>query len=218
MPLRSQRPRRSVDDLTPAVTQASPRNWPRLRRMLIDAVQMATQTVLIFVLLTTVVGRFEIRQTSMQPNFVAGQRVIVSQLGSLLPGWLVGSAHAAPGEQVAPRDLRRGQVVVFYRDPGRRDDPLIKRLIGLPGETIAIRDQHVYIGGAVLAEPYLNGLATDCTAVCGPLALGPDEYFFMGDNRPVSLDSRVFGPIPGSRIVGRVVARFWPPDALALYP
>jgi signal peptidase I len=61
-----------------------------------------------------------------------------------------------------------------------------------------------------LEERYLKSVTTSCSTYCGPLTLGPDEYFFMGDNRPVSHDSRSFGPIPADQIVGRVILRYWP--------
>jgi signal peptidase I len=95
-------------------------------------------------------------------------------------------------------------------------DPLIKRLIGLPGDTLTIRDGGVYLNGAPLMEPYLSGETTSCTTYCGPLTLGPDEYFFLGDNRPVSRDSRAFGPIAAEQIVGQVILRYWPPARVGI--
>jgi signal peptidase I len=86
----------------------------------------------------------------------------------------------------------------------------------VPGDTIEIRDGEVRVNGEPVIEPYVNG-ATRCSAYCGPLTLGPDEFFFMGDNRGVSRDSRAFGTIPADQIVGRVIVRFWPLDEVALY-
>ncbi|HEU5089549.1 MAG TPA: signal peptidase I, partial [Roseiflexaceae bacterium] len=112
----------------------------------------------------------------------------------------------------------RGQIVVFYRDDEQHGEPLIKRVIGVPGDTISIQGGQVFVNGMLLDEPYVHGLLTDCSNVCGSVMLCADQYFVMGDNRTVSVDSREFGPISGSAIVGRVVARFWPLDSVALFP
>jgi signal peptidase I len=169
------------------------------------------QALLIFLIISSLVGRFEIRQTSMEPNFHEGERVMVSQLGSALPSIFGSTAYAGNSALAPASTLQRGQVVVFYPESMAQGDPLIKRLIGRPGDTIAIRDGAVSVNGVLLDEPYLSGTATSCTAYCGPLTLGTDEYFFMGDNRPVSRDSRAFGPVSADQIVGQVILRYWPP-------
>src|SRR5690606_15830958 len=179
--------RRSVNDLPGPAPH--PQRPHRPARDVVDGLQFLAQTVLLMFIFAALVGRYEIHQTSMEPNFHEGERIMVSQIGSALPAWVIERAHAAGGVAAAPFELRRGQVVVFHEDPERRGDALIKRLIGLPGETIAIRGGHVFINGELLSEPYLAGIATDCSAYC-ELALGPNEYFFMGDNRAVSRDSR----------------------------
>jgi signal peptidase I len=107
--------------------------------------------------------------------------------------------------------VARSDVVVFDRPPlAPPEDPeLIKRVIGLPGETISGRDGRVFIGAKALTEPYVNpacGGVGDFPAVTIPAG----KYFVMGDNRCDSLDSRVFGVISGSSIVGRAVAVSWP--------
>jgi signal peptidase I len=204
--------RRSANDLHPPIAR------PRVRsplREAADTLWAVAQTALLLVIFTALVGRYEIRQTSMEPSFHEGQRVMVSQVGSVLPPWVVERAHAAGGAGTR-FDLRRGQVVVFHEDAARTGDALIKRLVGLPGDTIAIRGGAVFVNGRQLDESYIAGALTDCQMYC-ELTLGPDEYFFMGDNRAVSRDSRSFGPIDGEQIVGRVIARFWPLDRLALF-
>ncbi len=101
-------------------------------------------------------------------------------------------------EEIPAAQLQRGDLIVFKIDEKRQ---YLKRLIGLPGETVEIRDGKVYINGKVLDEPYIKGPAEGNSP---PLILGSDRYFVLGDNRPNSSDSRAFGPIKGESILGRV--------------
>ncbi len=151
----------------------------------------------------------------MEPNFHPGQRIIVSQAGRAYGSWLSGSAYAAHPSSAAAIGLQREQIVVFYETDDQSEPPLIKRLIGLPGDLVAIHDGGVFINNRRVPEPYLS-VPTDCSAYCS-LTLGADEYYFLGDNRPVSHDSRQFGPVPGNRVIGRVVMRFWPLDQLTIF-
>ena len=104
-----------------------------------------------------------------------------------------------------------------------KKEKIIKRLIGLPGETVTIKDGSVYINGTLLDEPYLaDNVPTymnDSGTASGydNITLGIDEYFFMGDNRGASLDSRVLGPITASRIKANVIAKIYPFDEIRLF-
>jgi signal peptidase I len=173
---------------------------------------------LLFVILSALIGRFEIHQVSMEPNFHEGQRVLVSKLDSIWSSLFVRTAHAADSGRASPFALKRGQVVVFFKSPARDDDALIKRAIGLPGDTVELRDGVVLVNGVAIDEPYIQDVHTSCASYCQPITLGPDEYFLMGDNRLNSLDSRNFGPIPASQIVGRVILRYWPLGQIDVYP
>ncbi len=102
----------------------------------------------------------------------------------------------------------RGEVVVF-RYPNDTSQFFIKRVIGLPGESVQVKDEGVWINGQQLDESaYLD--ASVQTTGSTNLTLGPKEYFLMGDNRPASLDSRIFGPVDRSYIVGRTWFRAFP--------
>jgi signal peptidase I len=142
---------------------------------------------------TFVVQTFYIPSQSMEPTLMVGDRILVDKLSYHL--------HA----------VHRGDIVVFGKPalettPGVTD--LVKRVIGLPGDTVSSQDGRVYIDNKPLAEPWLpSGTVTSGITT---QTLGPNEYFVMGDNRGDSSDSRVFGPIPGSLIIGRVVVRIWP--------
>ncbi|MBX0330465.1 signal peptidase I [Oscillochloris sp. ZM17-4] len=187
----------------------------RPTHLLTHLLKAVIYALIILSISSTLIARYRIEQTSMEPNFYPGQRVLVSQAGRTLGGWISGSAYAADPGATAAAGLQRGQIVVFYETDDQRVPPLIKRLIGLPGDQVAIRDGGVFINDSRLPEPYLVG-TTECSLYCN-VTLGANEYFFMGDNRPVSQDSRQFGPVLGDHVVGRVVLRFWPIDQLSLF-
>jgi signal peptidase I len=168
--------------------------------------------ILIAVVLCTVVLRsfvvqsFYIPSGSMLPTLQIGDRIIVNKLSYKL------------------HDPHRGDIVVFARPPLEDQEyaDLVKRVIGLPGETISSKNGKVYINGKKLDEPWLppgpdsytgalpGGDAHPQFDLPGPVKIPAGEYFVMGDNRMNSEDSRFFGPIPKSLIVGRAVAVVWP--------
>jgi signal peptidase I len=201
---------------SPVIQKQPPQRVP-IRRTVIDVLKTAVQMLLLFLVISALIGRFEIHQISMEPNFYEGQRVIVSKLGSLWSNWFADTAHAADAHKSSPFALQRRQVVVF-KLPGPDSDALIKRVIGLPGDTISFRDGAVLVNGVALDEPYVNGVYTSCNSFCEPSTLAPDSYFVMGDNRINSLDSRSFGPVSSDEIIGRVVMRYWPFDQIEMYP
>jgi signal peptidase I len=109
-------------------------------------------------------------------------------------------------------EMHRGDVVVFRRPPNFpvRDDDLIKRVIGIPGDKVAAHDHQVFINGRELNEPYVE---TNCggTEDFGPVTVPAGHLWMMGDNRCDSSDSRVFGPIDEKLVVGRAFVLIWPP-------
>ncbi|CAA9401589.1 MAG: Signal peptidase I [uncultured Rubrobacteraceae bacterium] len=112
-------------------------------------------------------------------------------------------------------DPERGDIVLFEDQRGG-EDPLIKRVIGLPGEELELRNGRVYVNGTPLDEPYLRrdtckpGYPKTCSF--GPVTVPKNHYFMMGDNRTRSVDSRFFGPVPKDDIIGEALVRFWPPN------
>lgn len=136
---------------------------------------------------------FIVKGASMEPNFHDNEYLIVDEVTYRL------------------REPERGEIVVFH-PPGNEGQYYIKRVIGLPGEKVEVRDGKVavynseYPNGVVLDEEYL----TEVTVGSDVVTLGTDEYYLMGDNRDSSLDSRAFGPVPKDHVVGRVWLRGLP--------
>ena len=106
--------------------------------------------------------------------------------------------------------IERGDVIVFWY-PLDRSKSFIKRVVGLPGETVEIRAGHVYVNGRELPDQYVPSGYLDGSNYT-PRRIARDEYFVMGDHRDSSNDSRVFGPVPRSYIYGKAVFAYWPVD------
>jgi signal peptidase I len=148
-----------------------------------------------FIVRTFVFQQYVINGPSMRPTLQPGDRVLLNKLSY--------RAH----------DVRRGDVVVFDRVQETRHDDLIKRVIGLEGETIRIENCTVFIDGEELVEPYLadDVQAGRCgTSSMASLTVPDDHVFVLGDNRPESSDSRSFGPIDVDEIRGRAFVVLWP--------
>jgi signal peptidase I len=199
------------------MTTRLPSNRMSIRRVLREMIESAVMAIVLYAIISTVVARYQILNISMEPNFHEGQLVVVDRLDSLLPSWLDGVAHAEGNPTNVGSVQKRGQVVVFYPTALHEGIPLIKRVIGVPGDTLEIANGQVYVNMEQLEEPYINGLATGCSQHCS-MTLKPGQYFVMGDNRPNSLDSRSFGPVDDANVIGHVVLRYWPLDRLEFFP
>lgn len=176
-----------------------PRPQLHQRGRLRETLNLLIFLVAVYALLELAVPRSVVLSVSMQPNLIEGQRLVISRVS-----YLFGNP-------------KRGDIVVFEppaADPS--DTPLIKRLIGLPSEKIEFRDQSVYINNEILNEPYVNEPCSPTSCPDASWELGSDEYFFMGDNRNHSRDSRSFGPIHRNQIMGRAILRWWPPAVWGL--
>lgn len=104
------------------------------------------------------------------------------------------------------RPPERGDVIVFH-NPNNTSVDFIKRVIGLPGDTIQVDNARVLVNGVALNEPYISSPSTPVT---NTWKVPPDKYFVLGDNRPVSDDSRYWGCVPKDLIVGKAVVIYWP--------
>ncbi len=117
---------------------------------------------------------------------------------------------------------RRGQIVVFTAPPAASKcaaadggSAFVKRLIGLPGEQVSERHGHIYIDGRRLAEPYIDPAFRGTESAVWP-RIGPGHYFFLGDNRIHSCDSRTWGTVTRRSLIGPVLFTYWPPARVSL--
>lgn len=173
-------------------------------------------TIFALFVTTYIVHPMTVPTPSMEPTILVGDRLLIDKF-TVRNGLI-------PGLPLAPqRPVRRGDVIVF-KFPDEPEILYVKRAIGLPGETLAIRDKTVYIDGKPLEEPYkvhsdahvyrrtsdIRYLSSDSRRDnYGPKRIPDDSYFVMGDNRDDSADSRYFGFLPEDHIVGRPLVVFW---------
>lgn len=155
---------------------------------------------------------FFVQGSSMVPNFHDGEYLIVNEFGYKKTEVGAAGYHLFTTDPF--RELVRQEPVVF-RSPQNNGQYLIKRVIGLPGETVKIERSKVMIANDIHPEGFVldesEYLAdTVVTTDMKALTLGPDEYFVLGDNRTASHDSRFFGPVDKDMIIGRVLFRAWP--------
>lgn len=148
-------------------------------------------------------------------TFVAEPRFIPSE--SMLPTLMVGDRLIIEKLSYYSHPPQRGDIVVFAPPPQLQEQgyleeqAFIKRAIGLPGDTIEVKDGHVYVNGELLIESYI---AEAPNYGMSPMVVPPDRLFVMGDNRNNSNDSHVWGFLPRSNIIGHACFRFWPFDRL----
>lgn len=194
---------------------AEPKRVGRLERMFgrTGATVVEWVSVIVGAVLLALVVKFFLLQAfyipspSMYPTLKNGDRVLVNKLSYRL------------------HDVNRGDVVVFERPESEAASTipdLIKRVIGLPGDSVAFDDGHVFINGTQLEEPYLPpGVTTTADfapnhcPLDAPCLVPAGDVWVMGDNRNDSKDSRYFGPIPESSIVGRAFVVVWPLNRIA---
>ncbi len=185
----------SPEGLSEAPTAPSPADPSAGRRLLRETLETLLLVLLVYLIINALTGRFYVRGSSMEPSLHNGQYLIVSKISYLF------------GEP------RRGDIVVFVSPNGGKED-YIKRIVGLPGEHVEIRDGAVWINGYRLEEPYLHSPIP----YSGSWTLGPDEYFVLGDNRANSSDSHSWGPLPRKNIIGKAWLCYWPPQYWGLIP
>ncbi|MCD4760648.1 signal peptidase I [bacterium] len=131
---------------------------------------------------------FYVEGASMEPNFYQNEYLIIDELSYRF------------------NQPQRGEVIIF-KNPKNTKAYFIKRIIGLPGEEVELKEGVVFVDGEKLSEPYIEHFSSDSHSL---LTLAEDEYFVMGDNRTNSLDSRQIGTINKNHVIGRVWVRGWP--------
>ncbi len=155
------------------------------------------KTIIISIIVTLFITTFiaqitQIKGRSMEPSLVNGERIINVKFVYKI------------------EEPKRGEVVIF-KPPFPTKETYIKRIIGLPGEKVEIREGYVYINDKLLKEPYITNRSHDNW---GPKIIPPDMYFVLGDNRVNSSDSRVWGFLPKKNIIGKAILIFWPLNKL----
>lgn len=192
------------------VAEKEPADSGKQHNVLVEWVVILVVALVAALLIKTfAIQAFYIPSQSMQPTLYPGDRVLVNKLSY--------DFHA----------VNTGDIVVFRRPPADTSSDvgdLIKRVIALPGQTIYVANCGVYINGKELSQPYLpSGWEQRTSPYCTTWVSGPGtanlpdpykvpagDYFVMGDNRTNSDDSRYWGPLPGSYIVGRAFVKMWP--------
>ena len=164
---------------------------PHLLREIVEIVAI---TVLFFFFVRLLTQSYHINDNTMQPGLGSNSYVMINKQAYLF------------------RPPQRGDVVVFHL-PTNTSVDLLRRIIGLPGDTVQIDGTHVIVNGVTLNEPYVS---MNATPIVNTWKIPPDQYFVLGDNRPTSEDSRFWGPIPRAYIVGKAIFVYWPTNKLKI--
>jgi signal peptidase I len=201
-------------ELDQPVLKRARRGWWR------DIFEMVVLVVVIYTMVNLMTARAIVEGPSMQPNFYTGQLIIVNLFTYYFTTPQRGDVIVLHNPSVSCKDViaqNAGTAVLLPNNSVNSGcDDLIKRVIGLPNETIQIKTGRVSINGVQLDEPYI---AHFCESGCdGTWRTGPQQYFILGDNRNNSLDSHAFGPINRGLIVGRAWIRYWPLPDLGFIP
>lgn len=189
------RPQSSAEE--PSVVLPGTQQPRRTSSFVREVVETLVLTAIVFFLVKAVAQPFTVDGPSMQPGLYTGDYVLASPLAYAF--------GAAP---------QRGDVVVLQPPiPGEHTD-FIKRVIGLPGDTVTITPQAVFVDGKKLNEPYLYSQGTNLVPECGQvlnnITVAPNTYLVLGDNRGDSEDSRCFGSVPRQNIVGKAILVIFP--------
>ena len=184
---------------------------PRPARIAVDwAVTIVVAVVAVLVLKTYVVTPYRIPSASMEPTLHCARPVsdCLAHFSDRVLACRVCLDVATPS---------RGDIIVFNAPPDAErkcgeGGTFVKRLIGLPGETVSERSGEVFVNGRRLEEAYVE--FRDSRS--GTWHVPDGEYFFMGDNRPTSCDSRQWGSVPRGDLVGTVIFRYWPPNRIGV--
>jgi signal peptidase I len=182
--------------------EAGSRDYLRARRTLLGATFAWGRDLLLSLAIAIVVILFfyqpvKVEGTSMLPSLVDQERIFINKF---IYRFGFGT-------------IERGDLVVFWF-PGDQSKSYIKRVVGLPGDTIAIEGGVVYVNGQPLNEPYVPEEFRDRQSRQPPLKIPPDQYFVLGDHRSASNDSRNWGPVHRRYIYGKAVFVYWPPEKM----
>lgn len=183
------------------IVRRSYRLPPAVRLSIVETLDATIFAALLsLVIIVFIVQAFFIPSGSMEPTLRVGDRILVGKFAYRI--W----------------EIKRGDVVVF-RYPLNPNKDFVKRVVGLPGERVEIKEGLVLINGRPLGEAYptkLPGGDRACSSNYGPQVVPGANLFVLGDNRCNSEDSRFFGFVPIKNVVGRAIVVYWPPDRVSL--
>ncbi len=160
------------------------------RRFFIDVLETVVLSLMLFFAINAVSARIRVESISMQPTLFAGDFIVVNKLAYKL---------GAPN---------RGDVIIFHYPPDPNREPYIKRVIGLPGETVRVDNGYVYVNDVPMDEPYISAPPN----YQGSWIIPKDALFVLGDNRNSSSDSHSWGTVPLGNVIGKAEVVYWPPD------
>lgn len=209
-----------AEQLSSDEAPAQPRK-SNLKPLLMEIVQTILLTLIIFAGVRSVVQNFKVDGASMEPTLHSGQYLLINKVAYLkLEGITLDIAQkigVAPDNHDSYYPFggpRRGDIAVF-RYPGRPDRDFIKRVIALPGDTVQVERGRVYVNEVLLQEDYIRSVPTYSL----PRQRVPDgNYFVLGDNRPNSSDSHIWGFVPEENLIGRAWLSYWPPGSWGPVP
>jgi signal peptidase I len=173
------------DEITEPVEK--PKSRPGWVTFLLETVQTIILAVVLYFLIDSVVARVRVENISMEPTLMPGQFILVNKLAVKL------------------NDIQRGDVIVFHFPQNPKED-YIKRVIGLPGDSIVVRGNKVVVNNQVIAEPYISAEP----AYNGTWVVPEGNLFVLGDNRNQSSDSHSWGYVPINLVVGKALVIYWP--------
>ena len=169
-------------------------NGARLSRFLLDLVQMLIITLVLYVLIDAVIGRVQVESISMMETVKPAELLMVSKLA------------------YRNDNYQRGDIVVFHY-PNNPNEDYIKRVIGLPGDTVTVQDNQVFINGNILNEPYIR----EAPKYTGEWEVPEESLFVLGDNRNQSSDSHDWGFVPFDNVFGRALMIYWPLEEFTVF-
>lgn len=192
---------------------------PPVMRVTIDWLVTILGAILIVLAVKQwVINPYRIPSSSMEPTLNCAQPAV----GCLASGGLFNGSDRVLACRICYEvsSPQRGDIVVFNTPPRAAQvcgtgGVYVKRLIGMPGDVWSEKDGYVYINGKMLNEPYIKPQYRD-TRTIAPIKIPPGHYFMMGDNRAGSCDSRDWGTVPRSDLIGKVVATYWPPSRISI--
>lgn len=176
----------------------------RVGSFFLDLIETVVIALAIFVIIYLFLFQpHQVRGNSMYPNFYDGEYILTDKVSYRL------------------RDPKRGEVIIFQA-PRNQEYDYIKRVVGLPGESIRIDQNKILVNNEILNEVYLPEIyATSPGSFLGStqgLVIPEDQYFVLGDNRSQSSDSREWGLVPKENIIGKAWLRYWPTERLGVIP